>query len=537
MTGSDRKNKDFKLIVITGGVLSGIGKGVLAASIGSLLKQDFKIIPVKCDGYLNADPGTMNPVEHGEVFVLDDGGEVDMDFGHYERFMNVNAKKSWNLTMGKIYQKILDNERNGKYLGKTVQLIPHATDEIKRQLYKILSKEKADMGLVEIGGTVGDIENELFIEAVRQIRWELDGNHILFIHLAYVPFIYGSNEYKSKPIQNSVKLLNQKGIYPDILVARSEDKLSDSFKEKIALHCGIANERVINTINVPDINFLPYILEEQKVTSIIRKKLTLSKVASLKNKSIFSKKLKSYKVIIAGKYTDLEDSYASIKEALKHSAYSLKINVELSYLNTSKLKLNESNGLIKPGVGVIIPGGFGERGIEGKIEVIRYVRENKIPFLGICLGMQLAVIEFARHVCEMFKANSTEIVKDGLEYPVIDLLPEQKELTKKGATMRLGGQDVLIKSNTLARSIYGKKIVRERFRHRYEVNHTYIERLEKAGLIFSGSTPDQKIKQVLEIKEHPFFLGCQFHPELISRIDNPSPIFTFFLKAIKDLKG
>ena len=523
---------DLKLIIITGGVLSGIGKGVLGASIGALLKENFKIVPIKCDGYLNADPGTMNPIEHGEVFVLDDGGEVDMDFGHYERFMGVNAKKNWNLTMGKIYKTILDDERSGKYLGKTVQLIPHATDEIKKQLFKVLLQEKAEIGLIEVGGTVGDMENELFIEAIRQMRREVKDNRIMFVHLTYIPYIFGSNEYKSKPTQNSVKLLNQKGIYPDMLVCRSDSKLDKGFREKVALHCGLLEEKVVSIIDLDDINRLPYFLEEQGVSKIIKNKFNLSKITHLKKKKKSAhKKDSQLKIVIAGKYVGLEDSYASIREALKHAAHRLGVGFEINLINTSEIKMTDLKEILKKTSGVIIPGGFGIRGVEGKIEVIHLIRENKIPFLGICLGMQLAVIEFARNVSGLAKANSTETKKKDLEYPVVDLLPEQKKVKDKGASMRLGGQDVLLQANTLIRKIYAKKVIRERFRHRYEVNNAFTKILEGSGLIFSGSTLDGEIKQVIELKNHPFFIGCQFHPELLSRIDQPVPLFLAFLEA------
>ncbi len=522
---------DLKLIVVTGGVLSGIGKGVLGASIGSLLRKNFKVIPIKCDGYLNADPGTMNPKEHGEVFVLDDGGEVDMDFGHYERFMNITTKKTWNITMGKIYQDILEKEREGRYLGQTVQLIPHATEEIKKNLLKILRKEKAEIGLIEVGGTVGDIENELFIEAIRQMKREKKPSTMMFIHLTYIPYIYGSNEYKSKPTQNSVKLLNQKGIYPDMLVCRSKDEISHNLKEKIALHCNLEDEKVISVLDLKDINELPFFLQEQKVGQIIKEKLKLNKITPLKKRAIVSKKKPTLKVVLAGKYVELEDSYASVVAALKHAAHMLKLRVSIDFIDTVNIRQENLLEKISEFSGVIIPGGFGIRGMEGKVEVIRLVRENNIPFLGICLGMQLAVIEYARNVCGLTKANSSEIKKKDLPYPVIDLLPEQKKVSYKGATMRLGGQDVLIQEKTLARKIYKKKIIRERFRHRYEVNDDYVPALEKNGLVFSGSTLDNSIKQIVELPQHPFFLGCQFHPELISSIENPSPLFLQFLDA------
>lgn len=545
-----------KFIVITGGVLSGIGKGVLSANIGSLLSHsDLKIVPIKCDGYLNADPGTMNPIEHGEVFVLDDGGEVDMDFGHYERFFDVNARKEWNITMGKIYKQILDNERKGKYLGKTVQLIPHATDQIKKNIFHIANREKASLILLEIGGTVGDMENELFIESVRQLRNEVGRDRIMFIHVTYVPFIAGSKELKTKPTQNSVKSLQRYGIYPDMIVCRSPYPLNDALKKKVSLYCDIESHHVISGVDTKNINELPLYFDQEGVTKIIKKRLSVKVnkmpgerirlIKSLQEIHRKDKEVPTIRIALCGKYTHLEDSYASIRETLVHCEANLKTKIDLIFVNTNFTKDNEPihyeewekkiRRLLHNIDGIIIPGGFGLRGIEGKIAIIRYVRENRIPFLGICLGMQLAVIEFARNCCGMDGAHSREAVGEkNIAYPVIDFLPGQKVLIKNGdwgGTMRLGGADIIIKPKTQTAKIYGKEVVRERFRHRYEINPRFISKLEKKGMIFSGMAKAKHIRKVVELPSHPFFIGSQFHPELISRLDRPAPLFWAFIQA------
>ena len=535
-------NQKTKFIIITGGVVSGIGKGVAAASIGCLLKNNFKIIPIKCDGYLNTDPGTMNPIEHGEVFVLDDGGEVDMDFGHYERYLGINANSSWNITMGKIYKTILENERQGLYLGKTVQLIPHVTEEIKRRIYQIANEEAAELILLEIGGTIGDMENELFVETVRQIKSELGHENLMFIHLTYVPIVLGGNEQKSKPTQQSVKMLNQSGIYPDIVIGRCEKMITENVKEKISLHCNISSKSVVSGIDVDTIYELPLIFENQFLSQLIEKRINLVTSPTSENYKVLVKVIKNNlcspvsKITIAlcGKYTDLEDSYASISEALIHCMAHNNVKIEQVMIETSDINRDNVKEKLKDMDGVIIPGGFGYRGVEGKIEVIRYLRENNIPFLGICLGMQLAVVEFARNVCGIEGANTTEIEQEQIKIkePVIDILPEQVNIYSKGGTMRLGGHDVRIKTKTKAYDFYHSNLVRERFRHRYEVNPQYIEQLEKHGLIFSGMARNQNIMQIIELPDKDFFIGCQFHPELISCLESPAILFNHFVKTI-----
>ncbi|RLF01476.1 MAG: CTP synthetase [Thermoprotei archaeon] len=530
--------KNTKYIVITGGVLSGLGKGIATASVGHLLSSKLKVIPIKCDGYLNTDPGTMNPIEHGEVFVLDDGGEVDMDFGHYERFLGVTCRSEWNLTMGKVYWRILERERRGDYRGKTVQLIPHVTDEIKSHFKKIAQQEKADIVLIEIGGTVGDMENELFIEAVRQLGQEVGEDNIVYIHLTYVPIPPNLGEHKTKPTQQSVKLLNERGIRPDIIIARSPKPLTQKVKEKIALFCNIPPEAVISGPDVKTVYQVPILYDQQNLTALIHKKL---KIYSPPNLAKWQKLVdailnpeREVTIAICGKYTDLHDSYASILEALTHAGAHLKTKVRVKWIETTKIeqgKITVEKALADV-QGVIVPGGFGLRGIEGKIDVIQYCRQNKIPFLGICYGMQLAVIEFARNVCGLEGAHTTEAEEEGIEvkHPVICLLPSQKGLKKKGGTMRLGGQDVYIKPGTVAHKIYGADKVRERFRHRYEVNPEYVPTLEKCGLVFSGYEPQENIMQIMELPEHPFFIGVQYHPELISKLEKPEPLFYHLVK-------
>lgn len=534
-----------KFIVCTGGVLSGLGKGIATASIGHLLSDRLKIVPVKCDGYLNTDPGTMNPIEHGEVFVLDDGGEVDMDFGHYERFLGVKCKFSWNLTMGKIYKKILDRERRGDFLGQTVQLIPHVTDTIKEELFTIAKQEQADILLVEIGGTVGDMENELFVESMRQLRNDVGRENIFFVHLTYVPIPSGVEEQKSKPTQQAVKQLNERGIYPDLIIGRSPVPLSPKIKEKIALFCNMEPEGVISGMDVDTVYRIPILYEEEGVAAILHKRLKIYSPPRLHNwRLLVDRMMKKdntpITIAICGKYVDLHDSYASILEAITHARAHLDASVSLKWIETTDLETGEltideaMNGVD----GVIVPGGFGTRGIEGKIQVIRYCREQQVPFLGICYGMQLAVIEYARHVCQIEDANTSEVEADGLTVsaPVVCFLPDQQHIVHKGGTMRLGGHDVVIKKGTRAQDMYKSPKIRRRFRHRYEINPEYVPQLEAAGLVFSGHAPDEKIMQLCELPDHPFFMGCQFHPELTSCLERPEEMFFFLVKAALDIK-
>ncbi|MBK8802387.1 MAG: CTP synthase (glutamine hydrolyzing) [Fibrobacteres bacterium] len=542
MSGAN-KNKT-KYIVVTGGVLSGLGKGVAAASIGRLLCSRLKIVPIKLDGYLNTDPGTMNPVEHGEVFVLDDGGEVDMDFGHYERFLNIQGKFGWNLTMGKVFQEILERERRGDFLGKTVQFIPHATNVIKERIYGIAREENADILLIEVGGTVGDLENLFYIEAVRQMRHEVGQENMLFVHLTYVPVPSGVREQKSKPTQQGVKLLNEFGIYPDVVIGRCQEYLDDHIKEKIALFGNVQKECVISGPDVESVYEIPLVYEKEGLSALIHKKLGIYSPPALEEWSQWVAAVKRnntnpdkvVEIALGGKYTALEDSYASLVESLEHAGAHLGAKVQLRWIETSEIeKGSQTVAQALNGVdGLIIPGGFGARGIEGKIQLIKYARENNLPFLGICYGMQLAVVEYARHVCGLEGAHTEEV--ENPEHPiahkVICYLPGQKNLTKKGGTMRLGGHDVEIKKDSRAFKIYGNSVrIRERFRHRYEVNPDYVAQLEASGLVFSGKAPGTPIMQVVELPEHAYFMACQFHPELKSNLLEPAPLFHALVHA------
>lgn len=525
-----------KWIIVTGGVLSGLGKGVAAASIGNLLAHEYKVTPIKCDGYLNADPGTMNPIEHGEVFVLDDGGEVDMDFGHYERFLGVTCKREWNLTMGKVFDKIRKKERKGDYLGKTVQMIPHVTDLIQDWWEKIATEEKSDVMLVEIGGTVGDIENELYIEAARQFKNRTGRENIMYVHLTYVPMLDNVHEQKSKPTQQSVSLLRARGIEPDLILARCHDPLDERIKEKIATFSNLAVDQVFEARDAANVYQVPLLFAEQGMQRIIAKKLGLAAARRRRWEQLVKKleepKSGEVKIAICGKYTALEDSYASVVEALKHAGAHHDVRVTVAWLETSE-KANYEKELA--GVsGVIVPGGFGGRGVEGKIKVVQYCRENKIPFLGICYGLQMAVIDHARNVIGMKDANTTENSKT--KYPVVDILPEQKKILDKGGTMRLGAYPAKLIPNTLIHELYGVSEVRERHRHRYEVNPKYHDKLLNRGMLFSGLSPDGALVEFLERTDHPYFVATQAHPELKSSLLQPAPLFDGLVKAAKELR-
>jgi len=520
-----------KWIVFSGGVISGLGKGIASASVGALLSKKYKIISLKCDGYLNVDPGTMNPVEHGEVFVLEDGGEVDMDFGHYERFLNINCKSEWNLTMGKVFDIIRKKERKGDYLGKTVQYVPHVTNLIKDWWLSVAEREKADIVLLEIGGTVGDIENELYIEAARQLKNQVGADNIMYTHLTYVPLPFGVKEQKTKPTQQSVNLLRQRGIIPDLIIGRCSKPLTDHIKEKVATYCDVKKEAVISGVDVDCVYKIPLVFEKEGILKIIKDKLKMKVSSDLRKWKTLVENIgkgKLVRIAICGKYMKLEDSYASVVEALKHSDAHLGCKVEISFIETSGLK--DAKKVLENIDGVIVPGGFGKRGSEGKIKIIKYCRENKIPFLGLCYGLQLATVEFARNVCDLKNSNSTEI-DEKTENPVIDILPEQKEVLDKGGTMRLGSYPAILKRNTKVFSLYGSEKVSERHRHRYEVNPEYLEILESNGLVFSGMSPDGRLVEYIELKDHPFFVGCQGHPELKSSLLSPAPLFYGFVKA------
>lgn len=521
-----------KYIIVTGGVLSGLGKGIAAASIGHLLSSKLKIIPIKCDGYLNVDPGTMNPFEHGEVFVLDDGGEVDMDFGHYERFLGVTCKSHWNLTMGKVFDIVRQKERRGDYLGQTVQYIPHVTDIIKSHIFSVAEAESADMVIVEIGGTVGDIENELFLEAMRQMKEDVGRENIAYVHLTYVPVPYGVNEQKSKPTQQSVNLLKQRGIFPDLIIGRCSQFLTKEIKAKISNFCDVEAQAVITGLDVEDIYEIPIVFEKEGLPDILHKKLNIYSPPDLRKWKQLIENIRNptreVTVAMCGKYTRLEDSYASIIESFNHCSAHLGCKINLKWVETTGLKdftfLDEVDG-------VVVPGGFGARGIEGKIEIIHQARERDIPFLGLCLGLHMAVIEFSRNVCNLEGANSTEM-DPHTPHPVIDILPEQKQVREKGATMRLGAYKAVVKPGTLVHALYkGADTISERHRHRYEVNPAYHEIISEHGMVFSACSEDGKLVEFIEIPGLAYFVATQAHPELKSRMEDPSPLFYGFIRA------
>jgi CTP synthase len=531
------RKRQIKFIIMTGGVLSGLGKGVALASIGLLLDSNLKKTPIKCDGYLNYDPGTMNPIEHGEVFVLDDGTEVDMDFGHYERFLNITCNGSENITMGRIYKEIIDLERKGKYLGKTVKLIPEVSDHIEKKILNIALKNKSDLVLLEIGGTIGDLENELYIKAINNLLNKLK-KQTLNIHLTYIPELSYSLEQKTKPAQRSISLLFKENITPDIVMCRTKQDLEKKCVNKIAAFSNINKNRIISAKDVDNIYKIPINFKKQKVDEIICRKLDLKKNKNFKEykekvEKLTKNKMKNQAVNIGicGKYTSLNDSYASIIEALQHASVENNIKIDIKFVNTEKINYNE----IKKLDGIIIPGGFGKRGIEGKIKIIKYARENKVPFLGLCYGMQLAVVEFARNVCSLKNAHTTEINKK-TKHDVIKILPGQN-LKKLGGSMRLGSYPAILEKNTLIRKIYKKKEIKERHRHRYEVNPKYHKILEKNGLVLSGKSPNKKLVEFIEIKDHPFFIATQSHPELKSKLLEPHPLFVEFVKKIKEIKN
>ena len=520
-----------KYIIVTGGVLSGLGKGIAAASIGHLLSSRLKIVPIKCDGYLNVDPGTMNPFEHGEVFVLDDGGEVDMDFGHYERFLGISCKSKWNLTMGKVFHMVREKERRGDYLGKTVQYIPNVTDVIKNHIYEVAEEESADLVIVEIGGTVGDIENELFLEATRQMKEDVGKKNIVYIHLTYVPIPHTVGEQKSKPTQQSVNLLKQRGIFPDIIIGRCSELLTKEIRQKISSFCDVSPEAVITGLDVDDIYEIPIVFEKEGIAEIIHKKLGIYSPPDLRRwKELIDnirKPKREITVAICGKYTKLEDSYASIIESLNHCSAHLGCRIAIKWIETTDL----TDTKVLDGVnGVIVPGGFGTRGTEGKIAIIRRVREENIPFLGLCLGLQLAVVEFARNVCHLEGAHSTEF-DPGTPYPVIDLLPDQKHIREKGGTMRLGAYEAVLKKGTLVSNLYHADSISERHRHRFEVNPEYHKILTDEGLVLSGTSRDGRLVEFIELPNLYYFVATQAHPELKSRMEKPSPLFYGFAQA------
>ena len=525
-----------KYIFVTGGVVSGLGKGITSASLGNLLKaRGLSVVNQKLDPYINVDPDTMNPFQHGEVFVTEDGATTDLDLGHYERFTGVNLRKDANVTTGSIYRKVIERERKGDYLGATVQVIPHITDEIKRRI-KGISNE-VDVQITEIGGTVGDIEILPFLEAARQIRKELGQENVMFVHVTLVPFIGPSTELKTKPTQHSVSMLRSYGISPDIIVLRSEQELNDEIKNKVSLFCDVSLENVINAPDLDDIYDIPIKMFEEGLDSSVNTRLMLNSSPPdfTQWKQMLSLKdgvQKNIKIAILGKYFGLPDSYMSVVEALKHACLHNKVSLDLVWIDADNFDLDE----LKKLNGVVVPGGFGYRGIEGKILAIEYLRKNNIPFLGICLGLQCAVIEFARNVCGISDANSTEFSQT-TKNPVIDLLPNQNlEHDDVGASMRLGTYPCKIQPNTNVNEIYKNEIIYERHRHRYEVNNKFRKELEDNGLIFSGLSPDEDLVEMIELKDHPYFVASQFHPEFKSRPWEPAPMFKSFINASKNIE-
>ena len=529
-----------KYIFITGGVVSGLGKGITAASLGRLLKnRGYRVTIQKFDPYINVDPGTMSPYEHGEVFVTDDGAETDLDLGHYERFIDENLTQNSSITSGKIYQNVIQKERRGDYLGKTVQVIPHITNEIKENIFSFENSD-IDIVITELGGTVGDIEGLAFIEAIRQVGLEKNPEDVLYIHVTLLPHISGSNELKSKPTQHSVKELQSFGIKPDVLVCRTEHEIPEEMRKKIALFCNVRPKCVIQNLTADNLYAVPLMLEKEGLAEVVCENLKLDKKEA--NNKEWEKMIQEIRKIkkedivniaIVGKYVKLEDSYLSVAESLQHAGFFNKVKVKIHYIDSETIKKDNVQEILNKMDGVVVPGGFGNRGIEGKIETIRYVRENKIPFLGICLGMQMTVVEFAKNVLNLEGVNSTEF-DEICKNPVIHIMDEQIGITKKGGTMRLGAYPCILKEETLARKLYNKEKVSERHRHRYEFNNKYKQELEKSGLIASGVSPDGKLVEIVEYKEHPYFIASQFHPEFKSRPNNPHPLFVGLIKAAKE---
>ena len=526
-----------KYIFVTGGVTSSLGKGIIAASLAILLQERGYTVSIqKLDPYINIDPGTLNPYEHGECFVTDDGAETDLDLGHYERFLNTPTSQANNVTTGRIYQSVINKERKGEFLGKTVQVIPHITDEIKRRI-KLLGKTgKYDIVITEIGGTVGDIESLPYIEAVRQLKWELGGEKALVIHLTLVPYLAAAGELKTKPTQHSVKMLMQSGVSPDVLVCRTEHHLNESIKRKLALFCNVKQESIIESIDAETIYDVPNLMLNEGLDVVVLKKLALStdKKPELIAWNNFVNRHKNPKntieIGLIGKYVELHDAYKSITEAFIHAGAANEVKVKIRWIHSESLTIDNVPEKLNGLNGILVAPGFGERGIEGKIESVRHARENNIPFLGICLGMQMAVIEFSRNVLKLTDANSTEM-NTKTAHPVINLMEEQKEITNKGGTMRLGAWDCKLEKGSKVFDIYKSNLINERHRHRYEFNNDYLEQITNAGMVATGTNPKTGLIEIVEIKNHPWFVGVQYHPEYKSTVLNPHPLFVDFVKA------
>lgn len=534
---------ETKYIFVTGGVVSSLGKGIISSSIGKLLQaRGYNVTIQKFDPYINIDPGTLNPYEHGECYVTVDGMETDLDLGHYERFTGIQTTKANSLTTGRIYKAVIDKERRGDYLGKTVQVIPHITNEIKQRVYDVAASDGADVVITEIGGTVGDIESLPFMEAIRQVKKEVGRNDVLYIHVTLVPYISAAGELKTKPTQHSVKELRGIGIQPDILVCRAEKPLTKDMKQKLALFCDVEEKAVIENLTADTIYEVPLMMQEEGLDRIVLEKLgmdyspvNMEDWAQMVNK--IKNPQKKVKVAVVGKYVELPDAYISVTEALHHAGIANDAAVKIHWVNSeeienSALDLDEEFAGCK---GILVPGGFGDRGVEGKIKAIQYAREHKIPFLGLCLGMQCAVIEFARHVCGMTDAHSTEFNSE-TAHPVIDLMASQVDVDKKGGTMRLGAYPCKVQKDTKTYAAYGSEEISERHRHRYEFNNDFRQQLSEAGMVIAGTLPDDSLVEIVEVKDHPWFVASQFHPELKSRPNHPHPLFKDFVTAALNVK-
>lgn len=525
-----------KYIFVTGGVVSSLGKGITAASLGRLLKnRGLKVTIQKFDPYINVDPGTMSPYQHGEVFVTDDGAETDLDLGHYERFIDINLSKYSNVTTGKIYSTVLKKERRGDYLGGTVQVIPHITNEIKERVYRAGRETNADVVITEIGGTVGDIESLPFLEAIRQMKSDIGRDNVMYIHCTLVPYIRAAGELKTKPTQHSVKELRSLGIQPNVIVVRTEMPISQDMKDKIALFCDIDEKSVIEARDASNLYEVPLMLQAQNFDQIVCDHLKLNAAQpDMTEWNALVEKVSSLTgevtIGLVGKYVELQDAYISVVESLRHAGYAFDSCIKVKWIDAEKVNASNVNDLLKDVNGVLVPGGFGDRGIEGKIEAIRFAREQKVPFFGICLGMQLASVEYARNVLGLSDANSAEINPD-TEHPIIDLLPEQKDIEDLGGTLRLGLYPCKLEEGSLAMKAYEDELVYERHRHRYEFNNQFRQQMEEAGFVFSGTSPDGRLVEIVEIKEHPWFVACQFHPEFRSRPTRPQPLFRDFVEA------
>jgi len=529
--------KNTKFIFVTGGVTSSLGKGIIAASLAKLLQaRGFSVTIQKLDPYINVDPGTLNPYEHGECFVTEDGAETDLDLGHYERFLNINTSQENNVTTGRIYYNVITKEREGAYLGKTVQVIPHITDEIKRNIYAVADNNEYDIVITEIGGCVGDIESLPFIEAVRQVKWDVGTNNFLVINLTLIPYLSAAGELKTKPTQHAVKQLLESGIQPDILVCRTEHKLPQEIRKKLALFCNVNINSVIEAMDADSIYDVPLLMRKEKLDERVLAKLKLShkvepELTQWKN---FLGKLKNpiseINIALVGKYIELPDAYKSITESFIHAGAENETKVNVNWIHSEEINAENVQSLLSNVHGVLVAPGFGERGIEGKIQTIKYCREEKLPFFGICLGMQCAVVEFARNVLGLKDASSTEM-EGKTKNPIIDLMEEQQSITQKGGTMRLGSYLCEVKKNTKAYQAYGKAKINERHRHRYEFNNRYLQDIETAGMIATGINPKTNLVEIVEIPDHPWFVGTQFHPELKSTVLNPHPLFVRFVKA------